>query len=74
MIYIKTIAVSEEFYRTYADQTLPAAGYTILEPDVVENVTENRVDAVLCEGDAYSIQLLYTPAEETLTLTITPKA
>ena len=74
MIYVKSIAVSENSYRTYADVTLPTAGYTTLVPDVVEDVTDDRVDAVLCDGDAYSIQLMYTPAEETLTATITPKA
>ena len=74
MVYIKTIAVSESAYRTYADETIPAAGYTTIVPEIVEDVTDDRIDAVLCDGEEYSIQLIYTPKEETLTVTITPKA
>lgn len=73
MIYVKTIAVDEATFKTYTEQTLTAAGYTAISPDIVEEVTGDRVDAVLCDGEEYSIQLLYAYAEETLTVTITPK-
>lgn len=74
MVYVKAITVNESTFRTYVDETLPGAGFTILDPEIVEDVTEDRVDAVLCEGEEYSIQLIYTQKEETLTVTITPKA
>ncbi len=74
MIYVKTIAVSESAFRTYAEETLPAAGYTAISPDIVEDVTEDRIEAVLCDGEEYSIQLLYAYGEETLTVTVTPKS
>ena len=74
MIYVKTIAVSESVYRRYVDETMQVAGYTVLEPEIVEDVTDDRIDAVLCDGEEYSIQLMYTQKEETLTVTITPKA
>ena len=74
MIYVKTIAVSESVYRRYVDETMQVAGYTVLEPEIVEDVTDDRVDAVLCDVEEYSIQLMYTLKEETLTVTITSKA
>ena len=74
MIYVKTIAVSESVYRRYVDETMQVAGYTVLEPEIVEDVTDDRVDAVLCDGEEYSIQFMYTLKEETLTVTITSKA
>lgn len=74
MLCVKAIAVSESVYRRYVDETVQIAGYTVLEPEIVEDVTDDRVDAVLCDGEEYSIQLMYTPKEEMLTVTITPKA
>ena len=74
MVYVKAIAVSESVYRRYVEETVQIAGYTVLEPEIVEDVTDDRVDAVLCDGEEYSIQLMYTPKEEMLTVTITPKA
>ena len=74
MIYVKTIAVSEAAFRTYWEETLTASGYTAISPEIVEDVTENRVEAVLCDGEEYSIQLLYAYGEEALTVTVTPKS
>ncbi|MBR4961982.1 MAG: hypothetical protein IKY52_13890 [Clostridia bacterium] len=74
VVYLKTIAVSEATYRLYTDETMAVAGYTLISPDIVEDVTDDRVDAILCDGEAYTVQLLYAYAEETLTAIITPKA
>lgn len=73
-VFVKTIAVSESAFQLYTESTLASAGYTMISPDIVEDVTDDRVDAVLCDGEKYTIQLLYAHTEETLTVIITPKA
>ncbi|MBR5445485.1 MAG: hypothetical protein IKV57_05155 [Clostridia bacterium] len=73
-MYLKTIAVSEAAFRLYTEETMGNAGYTLIYPEIVGDVTEDRVDSILCDGEAYTVQLLYAYAEETLTVIITPKA
>lgn len=74
MFYVKAIAVSESVYRRYVDETVQAAGYTVLEPEIVGDVTEDQVYVVLCDGEECSMQLMYTPKKEALTVIIIPKA
>jgi len=73
VLYLKTIAVSEAAYRLYTDETMAVAGYTLISPDVVEDVTDDRVDSILCDGETCTVQLLYAYMEETLTVIITSK-
>ena len=73
-MYLKTIAVSEAAFRLYTEETMTNAGYTLIYPEIVGDVTEDRVDSILCDGEMYTVQLLYAYAEETLTTIITPKA
>jgi len=73
-IHLKMITVTESAFRSYTEETLPGAGYILLDPALVEGITEDRVDSVLCEGEEYSIQLLYAVSEETLTVMITEKS